>query len=312
MPAAHGTEWQPFHVRIGGDRLAGARYRLPAGAAAPTTDAVVLLHGFTGSHHSWDGIAPALARTQPVIAFDLPGHGDSDFGDATERHSMAHTTAALDEALAVLAIERASVVGYSMGGRLALHLAATRPQRIARLALESASPGLETDAERTTRRQADEHLANFALQHGIDAFVDRWETTPVLAAEQTLPAATRQALRVQRLRCSPTGLAASLRGMGTGAQPWLGNDLPHVHVPTLVIVGADDAKFVAIARQMHAGLPNARLAVVRDAGHNVHLQQPDRFTELITLFLQPQGESRHARSPFDELRVSGNISLKTG
>ena len=179
-----------------------------------------------------------------------------------------------------------------MGGRVALYLAATRPQRITRLILESASPGLATEAERTARRQADEHLAAFALQHGIEAFVDRWETTPVLAAEQRLPDATRRALRAQRLHCSPTGLAASLCGMGTGAQPWLGDDLSRVQIPTLLIVGANDAKFVAIAREMHARLPNARLAVVDDAGHNVHLQQPDRFTALITAFLHRQeGES---------------------
>jgi len=293
LPTTHGAVWQPFHLRIGSDRLAGARYGACGGTAAPTTDAVDLLHGFTGSHRSWDGIAPALARTHHIVAFDLPGHGASDFGDAAERHSMAHTAAALDEALAILGIVRTHVVGYSMGGRVALYLAATRPQRISRLVLESASPGLETEAERTARRQADEHLAGFALQHGIEAFVDRWEATPVLAAEQTLPAATRHALRVQRLGCSPSGLAASLRGMGTGAQPWLGDDLSHLQVPTLLVVGADDAKFGAIARQMHAGLPNARLAVVPDAGHNVHLQQPDRFTGLITAFLHHEEGEPH-------------------
>lgn len=285
MPAAHGGQWQPFTLRVGGGRLAGACYQPSAGVAASTTDAVVLLHGFTGCHRSWDAIAPALARTHAVIAFDLPGHGDSDFGDATERHSMAHTAAAFDEAFATLAIERARVVGYSLGGRVALHLATTRPQRIARLVLESASPGLETEAERSARRDADERLAGFALQHDIAAFVDRWETTPVLAAERTLPAATQHALRLQRLRCSPRGLAASLRGMGTGAQPWLGGDLSRVAVPTLLIAGGDDAKFVAIAREMHNRLPNARLAVVPDAGHNVHLQQPEEFAARVVEFL---------------------------
>jgi 2-succinyl-6-hydroxy-2,4-cyclohexadiene-1-carboxylate synthase len=294
MPAAHGGQWQPFDLRVGGDRLAGARYQPYAGVAASTTDAVVLLHGFTGSHRSWDHIAAALAHTHTVIAFDLPGHGDSDFGDAPERHSMAHTATAFDEAFATLAIERARVVGYSLGGRVALYLAATRPQRIARLVLESASPGLETEVERRARRDTDEQLAGFALQHGIDAFVDRWETTPVLAAERTLPAATQHALRRQRLRCSPLGLAASLRGMGTGTQPWLGDDLAHVAVPTLLIAGGDDAKFVAIARAMHNRLPNARLAVVPDAGHNVHLQQPDRFTALITAFMPHQKGGTHS------------------
>ena len=294
MPAAHGGQWQPFDLRVGGDRLAGARCQPCAGVAASTTDAVVLLHGFTGSHRSWDDIVPALVRTHAVIAFDLPGHGDSDFGDATERHSMAHAAAAFDEAFAALGIERASVVGYSLGGRVALHLAATRPQRIARLVLESASPGLATEAERRARRDADEQLAGFALQHGIDAFVDRWETTPVLAAERTLPAATQHALRLQRLRCSPLGLAASLRGMGTGAQPWLGDDLARVALPTLLIAGGDDAKFVAIAREMHNRLPHAQLAVVPDAGHNVHLQQPDRFTALITAFLPQQEGETHS------------------
>ncbi len=116
----------------------------------------------------------------------------------------------------------------------------------------------------------------------------------MLAAERTLPAATQHALRRQRLRCSPRGLAASLRGMGTGAQPWLGGDLSRVAVPTLLIAGGDDAKFVAIAREMHNRLPNARLAVVPDAGHNVHLQQPDRFAALITAFLHHQEGETHS------------------
>jgi 2-succinyl-6-hydroxy-2,4-cyclohexadiene-1-carboxylate synthase len=286
MCPADRNPWRPFDVRVGTDRLAGGRCRPATDAHAEPADVIVLLHGFTGSHRSWDAIAPALARTRTVVAFDLPGHGDSDFGDTAAHHSMAHTAATLDGAFDALGITHAVVVGYSMGGRLALYLAATRPQRVSRLVLESASPGLATDGERAARRAADDNLARFVLERGIAAFVDRWETTPVLAAEQTLAAATRRTLRAQRLRCMPTGLAASLRGMGTGAQPWLGHQLARATMPTLLIAGGDDAKFVAIGRDLEARLPDARLRVVSGAGHNVHLQVPDTFVALLDDFLR--------------------------
>ena len=247
-------------------------------------DAIVLLHGLTGSHASWTAVLEAWQPAARLIAPDLPGHGRSVPGWSAARCSIEAAAAALESMLDALAVARCSLVGYSMGGRLALYFALTRPRRVARLVLESASPGLATADQRQQRRRHDEALARHALEAGIEAFVERWQRTPVLADERDLPADVRAALRRQRLSCSAAGLAASLRGMGTGSQPWLGERLAEVAAPALVIAGARDHKFTALARSIAAGLGSAELAIVEDAGHNVHLARPRTFVGLLDAF----------------------------
>jgi len=241
---------------------------------------LVLLHGFTGSGRDWIDVAAALPHRH-VFAPDLPGHGD------TRLDGIAFTDVStlLVGALQDLGIDRFDLGGYSMGGRLALQLAAARPDHVAHLILESASPGIADEAERAQRREADEALGALALARGIAAFVDRWEQTPVLAAERRLADAERAALRVCRLRCRPAGLAASLRHMGTGAQPWLGDRLHALNVPTLLLAGGDDTKFCTIAAAMKEQLPRAVVEIAAGAGHNIHLGRPEWFAARVTAFL---------------------------
>jgi 2-succinyl-6-hydroxy-2,4-cyclohexadiene-1-carboxylate synthase len=166
------------------------------------------------------------------------------------------------------------VLGYSLGGRVALHYAVAAPERVAALILIGASPGIPDEAERRARREADEALARDIERDGVAAFVDRWERLPLFASQATLPAEVRASLRAQRLRNSPTGLANSLRGMGAGSQPSLWDRLPGLHVPTLLIAGELDAKYCDLARKMAAAMPAARLALIPRAGHAAHLEQP--------------------------------------
>jgi 2-succinyl-6-hydroxy-2,4-cyclohexadiene-1-carboxylate synthase len=151
--------------------------------------------------------------------------------------------------------------------------------------VESASPGIGSAAERTARVRADEELAAFAEREGIHAFVDRWERVPLFASQARLAAAERARLREQRLRNDPTGLAASLRGFGAGVPAPLWDRLPTLDVPTLVVVGALDPKYRQVGREMAERMPRAELAVVPDAGHTVHLEQPDAFARLVLDFL---------------------------
>ena len=290
MTGAHTAAFPGWHLhRIATPRgtLAVAEYRDAVARDTAVRDAepLVLLHGFTGSHRSWDAVAPALASVGRCVAVDLPGHGDSDFEADAGAYSMEITSTALESGLDALCASPATLIGYSMGGRLALYFALTRPERVRRLVLESASPGLATEAEREARRRSDEALARFALDHGIEAFVDRWESVPTLWTEQRLPAHTRTCLRQERLRCAPAGLAASLRGMGTGRQPWLGDRLDSAPMPVLLIAGKDDPKFVEIAQSMSRCLPDATLAIIPGAGHNVHLECEEEFVRLVGRFV---------------------------
>lgn len=268
----------------GGDRqvveltLNGIRYAVrTAGRGA----SLLLLHGFTGSSANWQPHLPVLSADRRIIAPDLIGHGRSHAPADPNRYAMPRAAADLIALLDELDVAQTALLGYSMGGRLALYTAVHHPDRISHLILESASPGLPTAAERQARQQRDDALADWIETNGIEAFVDRWEALPLWASQAQLPAAKRQTLRTQRLQNDPAGLANSLRGMGTGVQPPLWAALGQVTLPVLLIAGALDEKFVAINRQMAQQLPNARLEIVAGAGHTVHLERPSFFQQVV-------------------------------
>ncbi len=246
---------------------------------------LLLLHGFTGSAEEWAGLVPALAPLRQVIAVDLPGHGRAPAPDDPACYTMERAVAGLLALLDHLGHAVCDVLGYSMGGRVALHLAATAPARVRALILESASPGIEDPAERAARAAADEALAARIEREGLEWFVDHWAGLPLFASQARLPEAARAALRERRLRGSATGYANSLRGMGAGRQRSLWADLPALRVPALIISGELDEKYVAIGARMAAAMPLARQVIVPGAGHTVHLEQPEAFQELVVGYI---------------------------
>lgn len=241
---------------------------------------LLLLHGFTGDRRTWDGLAPLLPARQ-LIMLDLPGHGDSDSPERSAAWHMSSVAADLISLLDALGLPQVHLLGYSLGGRLALYLALRYPRRILSLTLESASPGLADEGERQVRRRRDEQLADKIEARGIAWFVDFWESLPMWASQANLPADILAAQRNQRLRNDPAGLASSLRGLGTGAQPSLWESLPEIQLPTLLIVGALDSKFRRINATMRDSIPGARLAIIDGAGHNTHLEKPDEFARVV-------------------------------
>jgi len=186
--------------------------------------------------------------------------------------------------LQVLGIERgeAILLGYSMGGRIALYSAFSGYFRA--LILESASPGLATPAERQQRQASDEALATRIEQDGIEAFIDYWEKIPLFASQQQLSTEQCQELRAQRLNNRALGLANSLRGVGTGVQPELYTRLPTLDLPVLLLAGVQDRKFSTIAQRMASQLPQAKLQIIPSAGHTIHLEQPQAFVASVCEF----------------------------
>ena len=246
---------------------------------------VVLLHGFTGSVGTWKRLISVLSRQFRVIAIDLPGHGLTSTAVDPERYRMDRVAHDLVQLIERLDGSPASWLGYSMGGRLALYLAVYHPSSVRALALESASPGLFSDGERRKRRSADEALATRLERGDIQSFVDHWEQLPIFETQKILPDFARAALRRQRLANNPSGLASSLRGMGTGAQPSLWDSLNQLAMPVLLIAGELDGKFVEINREMAAAMSHATLRIVPGAGHAVHLERPDAFSLVASDFL---------------------------
>jgi 2-succinyl-6-hydroxy-2,4-cyclohexadiene-1-carboxylate synthase len=254
---------------------------------------LLLLHGFTGSTATWDALRDALRDRFGLVAVDLPGHGRSSAPEDAARYRLTRTADDLARVLDALGVDRAAVLGYSMGGRTALQFALAHPDRVRALVLESASPGIADDEERELRIASDAELAAAIERDGVEAFVDRWERLPLWASQNTLPAGVRARLRSERLAQRATGLANSLRGAGAGVMPAVTERLGEIAAPTLLVAGALDDRYVALGRTMRERIRHARLEIVPAAGHAVHLERPEPFAGIVAEFLEtvPMGRS---------------------
>lgn len=247
---------------------------------------LLLLHGFTGSGTTWLPFSGQFGEQYRVLAVDLPGHGRTDAPLDIARYRMERVAADLVHLLIERQATPACWLGYSMGGRLALYAAARLPEHVRALVLESASPGLATEAEREARRAQDEELARRIKVEGMAAFVDYWERLPLFASQSRLSPDRLAEQKAGRLRNSVKGLAGSLRGMGTGSQPSLWDSLAGLTLPGLLLAGELDEKFAAINQRMSEMWAIAELAIVPEAGHAIHLERPELFAALVTGFLE--------------------------
>lgn len=241
----------------------------------PTGQPIVCLHGFLGRGADWAALAPHLDGAC-IVAPDLPGHGDATGVPRTAtvfETAAASVVATLDAA----GIGRTALVGYSMGGRLALYLTLAYPDRWTHLVLESASPGLPDSASRRERRSLDAERAD-ALRADLRRFVEAWYDLPLF---RTLTRRQRERLAAERAAGHPDALADALVGMSTGAQPDLWPRLPSLAVPTTAMAGAEDVKFTDIAARMAARSPRIRALAIPGAGHNVHVERPDAWAAVV-------------------------------
>ena len=201
---------------------------------APT---LVLLHGFTQTRQSWRPVIAALGGRRRALAPDMPGHGHAAARPASFAACTGYVRALGGDG-------RFALAGYSMGGRIALHAAFALADRLDRLVLIGASPGIADPAERAARRAADDALADRIEAIGVEAFAREWAALPLWEGQ---PDRVRAAANADRLRNTPEGLAAALRGLGTGVMDPLWDALPSLTVPVTLAVGERDEKFRAIA-----------------------------------------------------------------
>jgi 2-succinyl-6-hydroxy-2,4-cyclohexadiene-1-carboxylate synthase len=236
---------------------------------APT---VLLLHGFTNTGASWDPVIAALGERYRALAPDIRGHGSASQARPVTLEAVIGDLTSLAPARGV------TLAGYSQGGRIALHAALALPERVERLVLIGASPGIADPAERSARRAADETLAEEIERASIEDFATRWAATPVLADQ---PPEVRAAAHADRLRSTPAGIAAALRGLGTGALPSVWDRLAELSMPVVLMAGERDEKFREIGADMAGAIERAEVVVVPGVGHAVHLEAPRRVAEAI-------------------------------
>lgn len=239
---------------------------------------LVLLHGFTQTGASWDGVRGALdLEDRQVLTPDQRGHGT-----ASDERPILLPAMAADAMAAVSGGGELALGGYSMGGRAALLAAIASPGRVSHLALISTTAGIEDDAQRAARARADEELAARIEEIGVEAFADEWGETPLFRDQSAEVAA---AARADRLHNEAAGLAASLRGAGTGRMGPLWGALGALTMPVLVLTGERDEKFTALGERLTAALPDAEHVVVPGAGHQLPLEAPDAVAAELTRLL---------------------------
>jgi 2-succinyl-6-hydroxy-2,4-cyclohexadiene-1-carboxylate synthase len=244
-------------------------------AGCSNSPAILFLHGFMGDCREFEGAIAHLSNHYHCLTVDLPGHGKTQVA-TDEAYSIQNTAHGLIQFLRALRIQSCFLVGYSMGGRLALYLTLHFPHIFIKTVLESASPGLKTAAEQNQRIQRDLTLAK-NLETNFPAFLEKWYEQPLFHSLQRHP--NFEKLLKQRSQNCPRQLAKSLRYLSTGYQPSLWQQIQQNTVPISLLVGELDPKFVRINTEMAQLGKLMQFNLVKQCGHNIHFENADVFAE---------------------------------
>ena len=246
----------------------------------PTNPSIVFLHGFLGAGSDWGEIAAPLAEDYFCVCPDLPGHGANITRDFDAQLSIPQLALELRALCAALSLSAPIVVGYSLGGRVALAAAVRHPEIMQALMLESTSAGLDTEAERQARAATDDARAAVLLADGIAAFMRTWYAAPLFESLQMRPQLLAK-LQAARMCNDARWMSKVVSELSPGRAASVWAELPSVRLRTLLLAGALDVRYTESAQRMCAAMPNAICTVVADAGHNVHLEQPTAYIQAL-------------------------------
>lgn len=253
---------------------------------------MLALHGFTGSARDFSLLVDATREELSWVAPDLPGHGTQARELTESAFSFEAIFDELDRILATLP-RPPLLLGYSMGGRLALSWVLRRKPALQQLVLVGTHPGIRAPGERRQRRQADRRLAARIRLIGARAFADEWECHPLIRSQQRIPEPWRSQMQERRRRSLPEGLALSLEHTGTGSLPPLWDELPRLSVPCSLVAGEEDSKFSQLNEAFHRQVPDTRAIRLPGAGHCAHLEQAASFADhLLACVRAPRASSR--------------------
>ena len=251
----------------------------------PKSPPVMFLHGFLGAGADWLPIAEQCARQFYCLLPDLPGHGNNTDISISGPLNFETVAEGLNQLIERLNLDSLSLIGYSMGGRIALYTACKYPHKINKLILESANPGIANEESRRARATTDDKWAEILLTQGIDAFVEQWYTLDLFKSLQAYPALLAQ-IKANRKQNDARWMAKIISELSPGRQPPLWAELGRLSMPVLLLAGALDTKYVEMVKLMGEKIPGTTVEIVPGAGHNIHMETPEEFTGWVMKFLQ--------------------------
>ncbi len=246
---------------------------------------LLFLHGFTGSSEDWRPIVSKIDKSFPVIGIDLIGHGKSASPENEELYSADVIANQLNNIIELTVKGKVIPAGYSMGGRAALNFAVKYPEKIALLILESTTPGIKDEKLRKERIKNDDEIIEFIRTHSIREFIDYWTDKEIFNTQRRFSEEKRNQIKESKLRNNPIGLANSLVGFGTGKMLPLFENLKEIKCKTLLVTGELDTKFTSINKEIVKLFPSAGHKIIKNAGHNTHLEEPKKFVNEVNQFL---------------------------
>lgn len=252
------------------------------GSSTPNGPLWIGLHGFTGSGADLEPVLSHMASDTTWEAPDLPGHGGFCALAKNGRYCFELTDAMLAARLDKQGNRPVFLLGYSMGGRVALHFATRYSKQLAGVVLVGAHPGLRTLVARRERQIWERELCEMLLRGTMEKFTDYWQSLGVIQSQQRLPATLREPMLARRRRGNPAELAHHLRTMGTGSMDSLWESLKSIQCPLLYCAGEEDAKYRAIGQELVAELRSGSLRVISGkVGHAAHLEGMNEFCQAV-------------------------------
>lgn len=243
---------------------------------------VVWVHGFLGSSLDFLPFARRLAPRYRSLLVDLPAHGDSA---GVEPESVAASARLVAEAMDANGIDRAVLAGYSLGGRVALDLAARRAGRTAGLILESASPGIVGEEARARRVRMDERRAQWLVEENREEFLSNWYRQSVFRSLAARPSDLEILIATRRI-ADPKAMGYALVRFSPGRQEPKWSVFTRLDCPILCVAGRLDGRYLATSRRITCVSRRATLAPIRDSGHVVHFEAPEAYFEAVNRFLK--------------------------
>ena len=248
-------------------------------------DSAFFLHGFTGCAIDWVPVVSSLNKRFNYYLVDLVGHGKSDSPKESYYYFIDSIVNQLREIIISLSNDKIVLAGYSMGGRIALNFALQNGRMLKGLILESSTWGISDENLRKERARQDEKLAEFIDNDPIDKFIDYWMNIDLFNTQRRFSNEMLSQIRERRLENNKTGLATTLRCSSTGKMKPLYDNIKDIDLKTLLITGELDSKFTNINVEMVKIFNNAEHKIIKNAGHNTHFEEPQRFIEAINKFL---------------------------